>query len=70
MICEAPLRYERWKSNFVGEGDRGAIAANPPGLAVPFADEVIEEGFVGFGIPACKNLSSSSPFGWREVCDF
>lgn len=68
MTCEAPLRYERWKSNFVGEGDRAAIAANPPGLAMPFTDEVDEDGFSSFDAPACMNLSPL-PFGWGETCE-
>lgn len=56
ITCEAPLRYERWKSNFVGEGDRVAIAAKPPGLATPLTEEVVEDGLVSFGMPACTNL--------------
>lgn len=63
MTCDAPLRYERWKSNLVGEGDRVAIAAKPPGLAGPFSEAMTDVVLRGVVAPARKTYGESVPFG-------
>lgn len=42
ITWEAPLRYDRWKSNLGGEGERAAIAAKPCGLATPLSCDLLD----------------------------